>query len=120
MGSNFYKRERQHCCCVCFLTYTLYFLGVPLPPPGSVCTDIVHLHEMGLKYYGHGVDRFREMLGQASPSSSLFLFLSLSFRFGSSIVVFCPFFRRRRVCVCVCVRVALVFFFPEAFVGLSV
>ncbi|CAM9242873.1 unnamed protein product [Ectocarpus sp. 8 AP-2014] len=32
----------------------------------SVCTDIVHLHEMGLKYYGHGVDRFREMLGQAS------------------------------------------------------
>lgn len=31
----------------------------------SVCTDIVHLHEMELKYYGHGVDRFREMLGQA-------------------------------------------------------
>ena len=30
----------------------------------SVCTDIVHLHEMSLKYYGHGVDRFREMLGQ--------------------------------------------------------
>ncbi|CAN0417386.1 unnamed protein product [Pylaiella littoralis] len=32
----------------------------------SVCTDIVHLHEMGLKYYGHGVDRFREMLGQVN------------------------------------------------------
>ncbi|CAM9857813.1 unnamed protein product [Ascophyllum nodosum] len=32
----------------------------------SVCTDIVHLHEMSLKYYGHGVDRFREMLGQVN------------------------------------------------------
>ncbi|CAM9325336.1 unnamed protein product [Scytosiphon promiscuus] len=32
----------------------------------SVCTDIVHLHEMALKYYGHGVDRFREMLGQVN------------------------------------------------------
>eukprot|EP00752_Nemacystus_decipiens_P007516 g6716.t1 len=32
----------------------------------SVCTDIVHLHEMNLKYYGHGVDRFREMLGQVN------------------------------------------------------
>ncbi|CAN0171624.1 unnamed protein product, partial [Discosporangium mesarthrocarpum] len=30
----------------------------------SVCTDIVHLHNLSLTYYGGGVDRFREMLGQ--------------------------------------------------------
>eukprot|EP00903_Cladosiphon_okamuranus_P006151 g6052.t1 len=35
----------------------------------SVCTDIVHLHEMSLKYYGHGVDRFREMLGQVNAKA---------------------------------------------------
>lgn len=49
-------------CCLLLAMYTI-------APHGSVCTDIVHLHEMNLKYYGHGVDRFREMLGQASPAS---------------------------------------------------